>query len=280
MRRVNAGRGWQWIKEAWRLIRPRFGLILGTVMLMYVLLFAASMIPLIGNVITPILSPFLAGGVYVVLRRVREIEQRSRIEPLASEQPISFDLLFSVFKDPAPRKALLWLGFVSIAFSLALLLLLAIFVTVKLSGVDHSVLTDSTATDEQRMRFLIPYLMDPGAWVLWIGVLIASVAYSMATFFAVPLIVLRGETLRSALSQSFSAVGRNWSAFLVYALVLFLLFLTVPITLMLSLILLLPLMIASVFTAFEDIWGDHPVGGYSDREDQGRVVHERTSTVM
>ncbi|MBD3816581.1 MAG: hypothetical protein IE913_09060, partial [Halothiobacillus sp.] len=78
----------------------------------------------------------------------------------------------------------------------------------------------------------------------------------------------------------FSAVGRNWSAFLVYALVLFLLFLTVPLTLMLSLILLLPLMIASVFTAFEDIWGDHPVGGYSDREDQGRVVHERTSTVM
>jgi hypothetical protein len=280
MRRVHAGRGWQWIKEAWRLIRPRFGLVLGTVLLMYVLLFFASMIPMIGNIIAPILAPFLAGGVYVVLRRVREIEQRSRIEPLASEQPISFDLLFSVFKDPAPRKALLWLGFVSIAFSLALLLVVATFVTVKLSGVDHSMLTDPSANDEQRVRFLIPYLMDPDAWALWIGILIASVAYSMATFFAVPLIVLRGETLRSAFSQSFSAVGRNWSAFLVYALVLFVLFLTVPITLMLSLILLLPLMITSVFIAFEDIWGDSPVGGDADRQDQGRVLQERTSTVM
>jgi hypothetical protein len=278
MRRVNAGRGWYWIRGAWQLIKPRFGLVLGTVLLMYVLLFVASMIPLIGDIIAPFLAPFLAGGVYVVLQRVREIERRSRIEPLASEQPIAFDLLFSVFKNPAPRKTLLWLGFVSVVFSLAMLLVVAIFLTVKLSGIEHSVLTDLTATDEQRMSFLLPYLMDPDAWILWIGVLIASVAYSMATFFAVPLIVLRGETLRSALSQSFSAVGRNWSAFLVYALVLFILFLTVPITLMLSLILLLPLMIASVFVAFEDIWGDGPVGTGAD--DQGRVVQERTSTVM
>lgn len=277
MRRVNAGRGWQWIKEAWRLMRPRFGLVLGVVLLMYVLLFAASMIPLIGNIITPILAPFLAGGVYVVLQKVREIEERARIEPLAREQPISIDLLFSVFKNPAPRKDLLWLGFVSIAFSLALLLVVATFVTVKLSGIDHSVLTDLTATDEQRMRFLIPYLMDPDAWILWIGVLIASVAYSMATFFAIPLIVLRGEKIRSALSQSFGAVGRNWAAFLVYALVLFVLFLSVPVTLMLSLILLLPLMITSVYVAFEDIWGDSPV---SHDGEPGRVVQERTSTVM
>lgn len=278
MRRVNAGQGWQWIYQAWRLIRPRFSLVLGAVLLMYVLLFIASMIPLIGHIAAPILAPFLAGGVYVILQRVREIELRAHSEPLAREQPISFDLLFSVFKDPAPRKALLWLGFVSIAFSLVLMFAVAIFVSIQLAGVDHSVLTDLTATDEQRIRFLLPYLMNPDAWLLWLGVLIASVAYSMATYFAVPLIVLRGASLGSALSQSFNAVGRNWTAFLVYALVLFVLFLTVPITLMLSLIVLLPLMVTSVFTAFEDIWGDQRVdqGG----ADQGRVVNERTSTVM
>jgi hypothetical protein len=49
---------------------------------------------------------------------------------------------------------------------------------------------------------------------------------------------------------------------------------------MLSLILLLPLMITSVFIAFEDIWGDSSVGSDADRGDQGRVVQERTSTVM
>lgn len=280
MQRVNAGRGWQWIKEAWRLIRLRFSLVLGTVLLMYILLFVASMIPMLGHVIAPILAPFLAGGVYVVLQRVREIEQRSHIEPLAGEQPIAFDLMFSVLKDPAPRKALLWLGFVSIAFSLLMLFAVALYVTIALSGVDHSVLTDMTATDEQRMRFLLPYLLNPDAWVLWIGVLIASVAYSMATFFAVPLIVLRGASLFSALSQSFNAVGRNWAAFLVYALVLFLLFLTVPVTLMLSLIVLLPLMFTSVFIAYEDIWGNHPVGGDIDNRNQGKGVQERTSTVM
>ena len=279
MRRVNASRGWHWIKEAWGLMRLRFSLLIGTVLLMYVLLFLASMIPFLGHIMSPLLAPFLAGGAYVVLQRVRAIQQRARIEPLANEQPIAFDLLFSVFKDPAPRKDLLWLGFLSIAFSLSILLILAIFMSLQLSGTDHSVLMDMNATDEQRMRFLIPYLLNPDAWVLWIGILLASVAYSMATFFAVPLIVLRGETLRSALSQSFSAVGRNWSAFLIYAIVLFILFLTVPVTLMLSLILLLPLMMASVYTAFEDIWGDTADNSVEGRR-QDDIAHERTSAVM
>lgn len=279
MQRVNAGQGWQWIKGGWQLIKPRFGLVLGAVMLMYVLLFAASMIPMIGNLVTAFLAPFLAGGVYVILQRMRQIERRTAIEPLAREQPIPFDLLFSVFKDSAPRKALLWLGFISIIFSLVVLLAFAIFVAITLSGVDHSVLTDMTATDEQRMRFLMPYLMNPDAWLLWIPLLVAAVAYSMATFFAVPLIVLRGEGVLSALSQSFLAVSRNWSPFLVYALILFVLFLTVPITLMLSLIILLPLMIASVYVAYEDIWGDATLGGSGEGR-QPKIVQERTSTVM
>ncbi|MHB1229820.1 MAG: BPSS1780 family membrane protein [Halothiobacillus sp.] len=254
MQRVRAGRGWGWILDGWQFIKPRLGLAIGVVMLMYVLLFVASMVPFLGNVITPFLSPFLAGGVYIVFRRMREIDLRGQVEPLAREQPISFDLMFSVFRDPAPRKALLNLALVSIGFTLAVLLILATFVTVKLSGIDHSVLTDISATDEQRLRFLMPVLLDPNAWLIWSVGLLGLAVYSMATFFAVPLIVLRGLRLWPALKQSFQAVTQNWVPFLVYGLIWLVLFISVPFTLMLSLIILLPLMFASVFIAFEDLW--------------------------
>lgn len=254
MRIMSAQRGWGWILDAWRLMKSRLGLAIGVVMLMYVLLFVASMVPFVGNLLTPFLSPFLAGGVYLVFARMREIERCSQFEPLTREQPISFDLMFVVFKDPAPRKALLNLAAVTIGFTLAMLLLMAVFVTIKLSGIDHTVLTDAKATDAQRVAFLMPILLDPSAWLAWLIALVVLAIYSMATFFAVPLIVLRGFGMVPALTQSFQAVSQNWLAFLLYGGIWLLLFISVPLTLMLSLIILLPLMFVSVFIAFEEIW--------------------------
>jgi uncharacterized membrane protein len=251
---MSAQRGWGWIVAAWQLMRLRLSLAIGVVLLMYVLLFVASMLPLVGNILTPFLSPFLAGGVYLVFARMRAIEQRSHIEPLAREQPISFDLMFSVFQDPAPRKALINLALISLAFTFAMLLLMAVFVAVKLSGVDHAVLTDATATDQQRVAFLLPIMLEPNSWIMWLIGLLGLAIYSMATFFAVPLIVLRGLRVVPALKQSFQAVARNWLAFLVYGVIWLILFISVPLTLMLSLIILLPLMFMSVFVAFEEIW--------------------------
>ncbi|MGC8697774.1 MAG: BPSS1780 family membrane protein [Halothiobacillus sp.] len=269
-------RGWGWILDGWRLMKLRLGLVIGVVMLMYVLLFVASMLPFVGNILTPFLSPFLAGGVYVVFARMQEIARRSQFEPLAREQPIAFDLMFSVFKDPTPRKALLNLALLSVGFTLAMLLLLAVFVTVKLSHIDHTVLTDVTATDAQRVAFLMPILLDPSAWIVWLIALLSVAIYSMATFFAVPLIVLRGLSVVPALRQSFKAVAQNWLAFLLYGLIWLVLLISVPFTLMLSLIILLPLMFVSVFIAFEEIW---PVKGEGSHSVTG-APNTHISTVM
>lgn len=283
MQRLGASQGVSWISEAWRLMRGRMGLIIGVVFLMYVLLFVASMVPFIGNVVVILASPFLAGGVYVILKRVREIQARSALEPLAAEQPISWDLLFSVFQDPTPRKSLLGFALISVGFQLVMLLIFAAYITVALSGIDHSVLTDPNATDKQRVELLLPLLMSPSAGILWIVVTIAAVLYSMATFFAVPLIVLEGQRLWPAFRQSFAAVTANWVPFLVYGLIWMVLFVTIPFTLGLSLIILLPLTIVSVFVAFEAIW---PTGSFGQKDldaSGGQKMHtpqERASSVM
>lgn len=281
MQRLGISRGAGWISGGWRLMRQRMSLVIGVVFLTYVLLFVASMLPFVGNLLVALISPFLVGGVYVILKRVREIQARSAIEPLASEQPISWDLLFSVFQNPEPRKPLIGYALVSVGFQLLMLLIFAAYITVALSGVDHTVLTDPTATDKQRFDLLLPILISPSAGVLWVIVLITAVLYSMAVFFVVPLIVLRGVRLGPALRASFSAVTANWLPFLSYALIWLVLFLTVPFTLGLSLIILGPLMITSVYTAFEEIWPDGSAEkGEGDVLPSSKSTQEHTSTVM
>lgn len=282
MQRLGGGQGASWIAEGWRLLRSRMTLVIGVVFLTYVLLFMVSMLPFVGNILAALASPFLIGGVYVVLHRLREINRRAEVEPLAREQPISWDLLFSVFQNPAPRKSLIGYALVSIGFQLMMLLILAGFVAVALSGVDHTVLTDPTATDKQRIEQLWPILISPSAGLLWVTVLVLSVLYGMAVFFVVPLIVLRGVKLWPAMRASFTAVSANWLPFLVYALIWVLLILTVPFTLFLSLILIGPLMITSVYAAFEAIWpdddsSDDTTSGSNDRPFEPQ---EHTSTVM
>ncbi len=274
MQKLSAGHGWRWIAEGWGLMRARLGLSIGVVLLMYVLLFVVSWLPLVGSVLSTFLTPFLIAGVYIVFARIQEIRHRQLIEPLAGEQPIGFDLLFAAFSRPAVRKPLLALGVLSIVFSLTLLLAVAGFVVSQLAGIDHAVLTDPTATDTARLEFLLPYLLSPQAMILWLVVMIAAVLYSMATFFAVPLIVLRDHAFSAALKASFAAVSANWLPFLLYALIWLVLFMSVPLTLMLSLIVLVPLLLASMFAAFESIWPDEPT------RPADSFAPKRVSTVM
>lgn len=283
MQRLGVSQGASWIAGGWRLMRERMTLVIGVVFLTYVLLFVASMLPFVGNVIVALASPFLIGGVYVILSRIREIQVRSALEPLAREQPISWDLLFAVFQNPSPRKSLVGYALVSVGFQLLMLLIFAAFITMALSGIDHSVLTDPTATDKQRLELLLPLLISPSAGLLWVIVLVVAVLYSMAVFFVVPLIVLRGARLLPAMRASFSAVSANWLPFLVYGLIWLALLLTIPFTLGLSLIILGPLMITSVYAAFEAIWpeassGDHDL--YGGVLPPTKPQQEHTSTVM
>lgn len=254
MQKVGVGQGWRWIADGWAVMQERLALAIGVVLLMYVLLFLVSMVPMVGSMITPFLTPFLAAGVYLVFARIQAVRARRAIEPLAGEQPIGFDLLFGAFSRPEVRKPLLGLAVLSILFSLMILLIIAGFMVSQLTGIDHAVLTDPKATDTARLEFLLPYLLSPSAMMLWLVVMVVSVIYSMATFFAVPLIVLRGYSFSAALNASFAGVSVNWRPFLLYALIWAALFVTVPLTVMLSLILLAPLMLASVFAAFESIW--------------------------
>jgi uncharacterized membrane protein len=101
----------------------------------------------------------------------------------------------------------------------------------------------------------------PGAGISILSMLIAallvlglSVPLYMATWFAPALIVLHQLAPMAALQASFYACLRNWIPFFVYGIVLLVLCILAAIPAGLGFLVLMPVLAASVYTAYRDIF--------------------------
>jgi uncharacterized membrane protein len=92
--------------------------------------------------------------------------------------------------------------------------------------------------------------------VMIAGLLVAalSVPLYMATWFAPALIVLNDVAPMDALKASFFACLRNWIPFTVYSVVLLVLGLLAAIPLGLGYLVLVPVLAASIYTAYRDLF--------------------------
>ena len=76
----------------------------------------------------------------------------------------------------------------------------------------------------------------------------------MATWFAPALIVLHELAPIAALKASFYACLRNWIPFLIYGLAMLVLGILAAIPVGLGFLVLIPVLVASVYTAYRDIF--------------------------
>ncbi len=254
MRKRPASSGARWIAGGWQLLKTRPGLVIGSVLLMYLLVFLTSFVPLIGMGAGYLIAPILGGGVIVIFARIAEILERAEEEPLAREQPIGFDLLFSQFSGKAPWRPLLGLGGVTILVNLAILLLLAAFLTAAMPEGGMAALNNPETTDSERLAQLLPILTSGAAMGIWLAVAVIYVLYLSAMLFAIPRVVLAQASLTAALVTSFRAVWINWLPMLIFGLIWLGLFLTIPLTAGLSAILLVPWAWAALYAAFVSIF--------------------------
>jgi uncharacterized membrane protein len=89
------------------------------------------------------------------------------------------------------------------------------------------------------------------------AVLLASllvIPLLMATWFAPPLVVFGNLAALDAMKSSFSACLKNFASFLVYGLIGIVLAVAASIPLMLGWLVLAPVLIASVYTGYRDIY--------------------------
>ena len=227
-RTVGGGRGWDWIVEAFALFRLQPGMWILIMLLAGILFIAIGVIPILGSLASTLLFPIFGAG---LMLGCKALDQGGTLE-LAH--------LFAGFKQRTGD--LVMVGVFNlvcgaiIAFAVAAVVGGGVFMAVMRGGL-------------------------PGAGIsilsMLIAVLLAAalvVPLSMAIWFAPALIILNELAPIAALKASFNVCLRNWLPFLVYGVVVLVLCLLAAIPAGLGYLVLFPVLAASVYTGYRDIF--------------------------
>jgi uncharacterized membrane protein len=227
-RTVDAGRGWDWIVEAFALFRKQPGIWILTAVVLGVLFIVISMIPLFGSFASALLFPIFGGG---LMLGCKALDQGGALE---------IEHLFAGFRQKTGDLVLVGafnlIGWVVITIAVAAVIGGGVFMGVTRGGLPGAGI--STAS------MLIAPLLAAGL----------STPLYMATWFAPALVVLHDVAPAAALKASFFACVRNWIPFLVYSVVLLVLCVVAAIPAGLGYLVLIPVLAASVYTAYRDIF--------------------------
>lgn len=227
-RTVAAGRGWDWIVEAYALFRKQPGIWMLTAVVLGIIFIVVSLIPMLGSFANALLFPIFTAGLMV---GCRDLDKGGALE---------FEDLFAGFRQKTGDLVLVGafnlIGWVLIAFAVIAVIGGGVFMGVMRGGIEGAGLSIAS--------LLIALLLVAGL----------SVPLYMATWFAPVLIVLQDMSAGPALKASFFACLKNWMPFLVYGVVLMVLGIVAAIPLGLGYLVLVPVMAASVYIAYRDIF--------------------------
>lgn len=225
------GEGLRWIGAGFSLIwrRPLLWLLLTT--LLFAVAVLASMLPSVGNLLLYTLSPGILAALLLVCHQ------------LAGDAPPVLDQVAEVLRRSAG--ALLTLGLAYTAIQLGLLFLLA----TASPEVMQAISPDKNA---------LPVTPAPGpdALPVLLLVLALSVPATMLMWFSPALIVFRRMGTWPAMRYSLAACLYHWRACLTNGFAVFLLLLLASLPAMLGLLVWVPLMIGTLYSAYVAIFGD------------------------
>ncbi len=194
--KVSASHGWLWIKNCTELYLKEPQRWTGMVFLLGLVMVALSMIPVLGSLVATLVGPVFAGG----LMLGAHCQQQGGTLRVSS--------LLAGFG--RPRNQLLRLGAFYLLFGVAIGMVLFVCVLLFFKGIP-------VGKDPSFMlqHFLAIVLMS-------LLVLFLTLPMSMAFWFAPCLVALGDNSAWASLKLSFRATLKNWSAFLVYSLILLL----------------------------------------------------------
>jgi hypothetical protein len=221
---VPAGNGWKWITDGWALFKRQPGMWILIVIALVLISLLLGLIPLLGSVASNLLMEVFVGG---IMLGCRELDRGGELE---------FGHLFAGFRDHFGKLIL-----VSLCYLAALVVI--VFVAFAVTGVG------------------IGALMGAGGGVANTTILLAAlvtlallIPVAMAIWFAPALVVLNDFGIVDAFKTSFMACLKNIVPFLLYGVILFGFAIVASIPLFLGWLVLVPVVAASVYTAYRDIF--------------------------
>ena len=229
-RAVEAGQGWAWITGGFEMFKKQPGIWIGLVLVLFVILIVLAMIPLLGALAMFLLMPVFGGGLMLAC----QAQQRGGAPEIGH--------LFAGFKTQTGN--LLVLG--AIALGGWIVVMIPVLLIVGVGAFFGAAQGDVAGAATVGGSFLI-------AWLLAMAL---SILLYMALWFAPALLVLRGVAPVDAIRRSFFGCLKNIVPFLIYGIVWMGLSIASVITFGLAWLVLGPVMVASIYVAYRDIYGD------------------------
>lgn len=230
-RQVNAGQGWRWIADAFALFRKNPLIWIVLFVLYFLIIMLVSVVPLIGPLVMSLLAPAFAAGFMLACRDLEngaELELRYLIAGFMHNtgQLITVGGLYLI-------GSIIIMGIMMMAGGGAILGAAA------MSGADDGGVAIGAVG---------------GMLVALLTALVLLIPLLMAYWFAPALVFFHDMPAAQAMKASFFASLKNWLPFTVYGLAGLVLTLVAMIPFGLGLLVLVPVITASIYTGYKDIF--------------------------
>jgi uncharacterized membrane protein len=224
---VPAGHGWAWIAEAWDLFKRQPGMWIGIIVLLFVIMVGAALIPIVGGLLLSLFGPVFAAGIAIGCKS------------LESGGELQIGHLFAGFRERTGT--LIGVGAVYLAASLLVMLVVGLIMGV---GMFTMMGADPQAMEAMGMTMVLAMLV----------MMALLLPVFMAVWLAAPLVVFHDHGVADAMKGSFTGCLKNLLPFLLYGVVLFVLSIVATIPIGLGWLVLGPVLAASVYTSYRDIY--------------------------
>ena len=237
IRKLNAARGWLWVKQGYQLImrNPLLSVVLA--LLCSLTMFVAFRIPVVGQFISLMLMPLLITGYMRVCRALEE------------DEPVKFSLLLAGFEKHTKR--LIALGGILMLGVLISSMTMILIGGPKLAGLFASM---SAATSQQSLTAAIQAAGPGVAFSLLVG--FALICVLMLAFQYAPMLVyFNNLSPFAAFRASLAGSLRNILPYTLYSIIIQLI--TVVLSILpygIGLVLLLPLGFTSLYVSYRNIF--------------------------
>ncbi|HZP93011.1 MAG TPA: BPSS1780 family membrane protein [Burkholderiales bacterium] len=229
---VAASHGWTWIAAARAMTKPQTLLWIGVFVVFAIIVVALGRIPVLGMFLMYFIPPILFGGVMMGCEAVR------------NGGKMTFGHLFAGFQ--SHTRKLLGIGLFTFGAIIAILLVVGAIFGMTVANLFLGGRPDAAAMD--------PTLMGMNILLAVLIMLALSIPVYMAVWFSYPLVVINDLPVTQALKVSFYACVKNVVPFLLYGVIAFLLAIVATIPLALGWLILGPVMLVSLYTAYRDIF--------------------------
>jgi uncharacterized membrane protein len=222
---VDSGRGVEWLKGGWAEFIANPGIWVAIALIYGVAVFVLNFIPFIGGLAVALLTPVIAGGIMLGCRA------------RASGGKVQIEHRWAGFQGPVAQ--LIIVGAITLGVSILIGIVVAVVGGAAMMG---------AATGSGGMAM-------GGLFLGLILSLVLVIPLAMATWFAIPLVAIRGVDAITAMKSSFKASLANLVPLVVLGVIVAVALFIGSLPFGLGLLVVIPIVWGAQYASFRDIFG-------------------------